>query len=693
MAEHDLESIYREAQSALKGRDYVRASELLRQILQIDENYKDTSRLLAQMVKLRRRRWYNHPLLWGAVGAIVMISLGIWLTPKLREIYASQPLVPTVSPTTSPAATSKPTNTTTPTETPVSTPTSIPLTWRRISIGQEFERDTVTAIAIDPKDPEVLYASMKNAGIYKSINGGISWRPAHPGLSNTHVMSLLIDSQNPRILYAGTLGGIYKTEDGGENWNRIGEGTHVLMDPQDSSHLYARDGDSIYETTNQGHNWEAVYSSNEGCPGKIFLWAIHPTDGKKIFIDAGEECETGTYLSNDGGHTWTLIAKAGVFVGDGLAIGLDGQGDYYIYPFFATNFTFVPPGALGSVYYYWDSRLYKQNLNEEERLILGKPDVGVVTSITISPYDPNILYAGGEGLSVSKDGGLTWTGVNNGLGNNLLHLETRLGDASTFYLLSGECKEIQIQSYEGGTTTIQALYVSNNSGTTWDMIPQTGCNLIKDAAGSTLYRTGESEDWIWRSQDGGGSWQGVTMPRYIQTIVAHTSQTGLLYGFTHNPYHQNRVNPYFPEEEYYYSEDFGNTWKKQEPPVSTKPCYGSKPQFIDKYRPQAIDPFDGNHVLVIDGRLLESHDSCDTTETFATHPNSSMNSIAFDPNNPDTLYAGTDGGAYVSADGGQTWGQVNDGLLGATVVYSIVVDKDSNVYAATPYGIFKLENK
>jgi photosystem II stability/assembly factor-like uncharacterized protein len=48
---------------------------------------------------------------------------------------------------------------------------------------------------------------------------------------------------------------------------------------------------------------------------------------------------------------------------------------------------------------------------------------------------------------------------------------------------------------------------------------------------------------------------------------------------------------------------------------------------------------------------------------------------------------------YISFDGGKTWGQVNDGLLGATVVYSITVDKDSNVYAATPYGIFKLEGK
>jgi len=57
------------------------------------------------------------------------------------------------------------------------------------------------------------------------------------------------------------------------------------------------------------------------------------------------------------------------------------------------------------------------------------------------------------------------------------------------------------------------------------------------------------------------------------------------------------------------------------------------------------------------------------------------------------LYAGTDSGAYISFDGGNTWNQINEGLLGATVVYSIVVDNESNVYAATPYGVFQLESK
>jgi photosystem II stability/assembly factor-like uncharacterized protein len=62
-----------------------------------------------------------------------------------------------------------------------------------------------------------------------------------------------------------------------------------------------------------------------------------------------------------------------------------------------------------------------------------------------------------------------------------------------------------------------------------------------------------------------------------------------------------------------------------------------------------------------------------------------VNMLAIDPSDSNKIYAGMDGGAYISYDSGATWGQFNDGLLGATVVYSIAMDKDGNVYAATPY--------
>jgi hypothetical protein len=109
-----------------------------------------------------------------------------------------------------------------------------------------------------------------------------------------------------------------------------------------------------------------------------------------------------------------------------------------------------------------------------------------------------------------------------------------------------------------------------------------------------------------------------------------------------------------------------------------------------------IDPQNSDHILRTSqgAGVMISTDGCLTWSQSNDGLGSLfVNTLARDPKNVNTLYAGTDGGPYVSFNEGQSWGQINDGLLGATVVYSIVVDPQSNVYAATPYGIFKLEKK
>jgi len=135
----------------------------------------------------------------------------------------------------------------------------------------------------------------------------------------------------------------------------------------------------------------------------------------------------------------------------------------------------------------------------------------------------------------------------------------------------------------------------------------------------------------------------------------------------------------------FYSRDEGSTWL---------PCKHIRTSVSDQIL--AIDPRDNRHLYAATSGMgiLISTNGCQSWEESNKGLDSfSVSAIVIDPNNPDTLYAGTDGGAYVSYNSGKTWGVINDGLLGATVVYSIVVDKDSNVYAATPYGIFKLEGK
>jgi len=110
----------------------------------------------------------------------------------------------------------------------------------------------------------------------------------------------------------------------------------------------------------------------------------------------------------------------------------------------------------------------------------------------------------------------------------------------------------------------------------------------------------------------------------------------------------------------------------------------------------AIDPRDANHLFLAtqnDGIFI-SKDGCSSwSGSLASLDIHYANSILIDSVNPDIVYVGTAHGAYISFDSGLHWSEINDGLLGATVIYSMAVDSEDNIYATTPYGIFKLESK
>jgi len=332
----------------------------------------------------------------------------------------------------------------------------------------------------------------------------------------------------------------------------------------------------------------------------------------------------------------------------------------------------------------------------------------LIWEVTVSPHSTGILYAGGDGsgLFISADGGITWSERNNGLGGTYTSLTIHPFDNAILFA-------------EGG----YRIHRSTDRGQTWDFLTNQGGRLTFDADRNTMYILA---DTILQSKDNGKTWQS----------LARTNQS--ISSFVTDPQQPNMLIAVHASG-FSLSEDGGKTWDESNNiawALLTQSIFGSI--FTSLFPDQAGEQFyvlinsetnghifrlDGNtgawdicqlasnlttiNLLVIDPRdnnrtvisspgngLMTSADGCHSWRPINTGLGSLfVNTVAMDPNNPDTVYAGTDGGAYISTDGGQTWGQINDGLLGATVVYSIVVDKDSKVYAATPYGIFKLEGK
>ena len=113
----------------------------------------------------------------------------------------------------------------------------------------------------------------------------------------------------------------------------------------------------------------------------------------------------------------------------------------------------------------------------------------------------------------------------------------------------------------------------------------------------------------------------------------------------------------------------------------------------------AIDPTDSERVFVATygGGVSFRSDGCQRSEQIWLSRNTGVdnlyaNAIAIDPRDPNLIYAGTNGGVFVSHDGGKRCGVVNDGLLGGWVVYDVAVhpSEPGVIYAATSLGIFEL---
>ena len=195
-------------------------------------------------------------------------------------------------------------------------------TWK--GLRGDLPEGSVTALRVDPRDPQVLYVaangvlSKTRAGVAKSVDGGKSWRLMNEGLGSPYVEDLAIDPVRPDVLYAGTfMGGVYKTLDGGERWiganvgiRNFGSVTSLAIDPSGNGVVYAGAGHGVvYRSDDAGRTWHA-HMDGLG-EGMVDVLAIDPSNTDRIFAGvnkAGDEVELGLFVSEDGGRSWRRIA-------------------------------------------------------------------------------------------------------------------------------------------------------------------------------------------------------------------------------------------------------------------------------------------------------------------------------------------------------------------------------------------------
>lgn len=185
--------------------------------------------------------------------------------------------------------------------------------WSAIIPGGTIQNQDIKALAINPRNSSELYMST-SGGLFKSIDGGNvwalvdtgppTWYPSSSRSSSGNTMNvLIIDSDDPTILYAGIERGIIKSMNGGASWTKLMDGwsiTTMIVDPQDRNVMYAGSPNgALFKTSNKGKTWDRMQIPNFI---GISSLAIDSRDHNTVYAASS----AGTvYKTIDGGQQWS----------------------------------------------------------------------------------------------------------------------------------------------------------------------------------------------------------------------------------------------------------------------------------------------------------------------------------------------------------------------------------------------------
>ncbi len=522
--------------------------------------------------------------------------------------------------------------------------------WSRVLY---IDADTgVVDVKLDPQSPDTVYAAAyqrrrtafgfngggPNSAIYKSTDGGASWKKLVKGLpyaegGDTGRIGIAVYRKNPRIVYAQVQhakGGLYRSDDHGETWTKM---SNADPNPPYFSNFYIDPNNDlrIWMAALQGSGeMSGVAYSQDG--GKTFAptWGknVHP-DFHAMWIDPGNSdhiligVDGGLYVTRDGGTAWEHLNQ--IAIGQAYQVGYDMAEPYHVCAGFQDNGSACGPTT---------TRNATGILNSDWRTVLGgdgfhsQPDQA----------DPNLVYV------ESQDGSLLRLNLTT---HEWANIVPQPKDKQAPYRFEWNAP-IEISAHDAKTIYFgaQFLFKSTDRGDSWKAISPdltTGVDrnempimgkLWKDHILSRNYgvswypcitRISESPVdgnvlWVGTqdgnvqvTRDGGKTWRNVAervpdVPKglYVAGIEASRAGAGAAY-VVFDGHRSNDFGVYA-----YFTPDFGETWQS------------------------------------VKGNLPQNSGTAHV--------------IREDPRNHDLLFIGTEFGAYVSFDRGKEWTMLGNNL-------------------------------
>jgi photosystem II stability/assembly factor-like uncharacterized protein len=315
-------------------------------------------------------------------------------------------------------------------------------------IGPFRASRTVGGVGI-PTRPNVFFVGVNNGGVWKTDDYGRTWRPIFDDAPTGSVGDLAVSPSDPEILYVGTgeglhrpdLGvgdGIFKSIDGGENWEWVGlpdvqQVGRIIVHPTNPDvvfvaglgHPYGPNEErGVFRTQDGGATWEKVLYIDENT-GAIQV-EFDPTNPEILFADLWEHREgpwenarfsgpnSGLYKSTDGGTTWRRLTEG--LPGAEQGLGRIGVGIAPSDP--SRMYASVQADEGGGVYRSNDAGESWRRVSEDYRTF-GRG--GDFAELRVHPENPDRVYSGNIAAYESLDGGATWTSIKGAPGGDDYH--------------------------------------------------------------------------------------------------------------------------------------------------------------------------------------------------------------------------------------------------------------------------------
>ena len=265
------------------------------------------------------------------------------------------------------------------------------------SIGPAGMSGRVTAIDALHNNPDIIYLGTASGGVWKTENGGSNWQPMFDEQPILNIGAVAIQQSNPSVVWAGT-----------------GEGN-----PRNSLNL----GGGIYKSLDAGKTWKLMGLEKTK---NIHRVIVDPGDGNIVYVAAignpySEHSERGVYKTTDGGDTWKLVLHTNDTSGCAELVMDPSNPNKLIANMWQhrrTPYSFKSGGPGSGLYITFDGGKNWKKLGKKEGLPDG--DYGRI-GITISASEPKRIYAMVEaaknGLYKTDDGGFKWDLVNSSAGD------------------------------------------------------------------------------------------------------------------------------------------------------------------------------------------------------------------------------------------------------------------------------------